>query len=303
MNETSVASSAPGSSLLPDGTGVITTIHLVLIVLIALAAVAIIVFGARRKRARKQAEIQVERNAEQAGIEPAAPEPVEGEEASVTPPPPPPPRSPAVAQVQTQSQASPRPVAIEPMPVVAPPADPLPAVPAPADPIPSDARTAGSLPIEPRPVDSPPVGSLPADPLPVDPLPVDPLPADPLPADPTSLSDEPIPAAAPLDASPATLAGDWPGPDLVKRDTATSVSGDAPVTTLKGLGPKVATRLAELGVTTVGQIAALTDAQAEALDAELGAFRGRMARDRWIEQARLLTAGDRAGFEAAFGRL
>ena len=40
MNETSAATSAPGSSLLPDGTGVITTIHLVLIVLIALAAVA-----------------------------------------------------------------------------------------------------------------------------------------------------------------------------------------------------------------------------------------------------------------------
>jgi predicted flap endonuclease-1-like 5' DNA nuclease len=264
MNETSAATSAPGSSLLPDGTGVITTIHLVLIVLIALAAVAVIVIGARRKRARRQAEIQVERNAEQAGIEPAAPAPVAGEQVSVTPPSPPPPPSPAVEQVQTQSQTSAQPVATEPMPVVTPPADRLPAV---------------------------------------DPLAVDPRPADPQPADHTSLSDEPIPAAAPLDASPATLAGDLPGPDLVKRDAATPVSADAPVTTLKGLGPKVAARLSELGVTTVGQIAALTDAEAEALDAELGAFRGRMSRDRWIEQARLLSAGDRAGFEAAFGRL
>ncbi|MBM6577961.1 hypothetical protein KCP91_16375 [Microvirga sp. SRT01] len=260
MNETSAATSAPGSSLLPDGTGVITTIHLVLIVLIALAAVAVIVIGARRKRARRRAEIQVERNAEQAGIEPAAPAPVAGQEVSVTPPPP----SPAVEQVQTQSQTSAQPFATEPMPVVTPPADRLPAV---------------------------------------DPLAVDPRPADPQPADHTSLSDEPIPAAAPLDASPATLAGDLPGPDLVKRDAATPVSADAPVTTLKGLGPKVAARLSELGVTTVGQIAALTDAEAEALDAELGAFRGRMSRDRWIEQARLLSAGDRAGFEAAFGRL
>jgi predicted flap endonuclease-1-like 5' DNA nuclease len=269
MNETSAATSAPGSSLLPDGTGVITTIHLVLIVLIALAAVAVIVIGARRKRARRQAEIQVERNAEQAGIEPAAPAPVAGEEVSVTPPPPPPPPSPAVEQVQTQSQTSAQPVATEPMPVVTPPADRLPA----------------------------------ADPLAVDSRPVDPQPVGPRPAKPTSLSDEPIPAAAPLDASPATLAGDLPGPDLVKRDAATPVSADAPVTTLKGLGPKVAARLSELGVTTVGQIAALTDAEAEALDAELGAFRGRMSRDRWIEQARLLSAGDRAGFEAAFGRL
>ncbi len=264
MNETSAATSAPGSSLLPDGTGVITTIHLVLIVLIALAAVAVIVIGARRKRARRQAEIQVERNAEQAGIEPVAPAPVAGEQVSVTPPPPSPPPSPAVEQVQTQSQTSAQPVATEPMPVVTPPADRLPA---------ADSR------------------------------PVDPRPADPQPADHTSLSDEPIPAAAPLDASPATLAGDLPGPDLVKRDAATPVSADAPVTTLKGLGPKVAARLSELGVTTVGQIAALTDAEAEALDAELGAFRGRMSRDRWIEQARLLSAGDRTGFEAAFGRL
>ena len=58
MNETSAATSAPGSSLLPDGTAVITTIHLVLIVLIALAAVAVIVVGARRKRARRQAEMR-----------------------------------------------------------------------------------------------------------------------------------------------------------------------------------------------------------------------------------------------------
>ena len=28
-----------------------------------------------------------------------------------------------------------------------------------------------------------------------------------------------------------------------------------------------------------------------------------MMRDRWIEQAKLLSAGDRAGYEAAFGKL
>jgi len=86
---------------------------------------------------------------------------------------------------------------------------------------------------------------------------------------------------------------------------APPAAGDAaePVTLLKGLGPKVAARLAELGITTVGQIAALSPAEAEALDADLGNFRGRMARDRWIEQAQLLAAGDRAGFEARFGKL
>ena len=56
-------------------------------------------------------------------------------------------------------------------------------------------------------------------------------------------------------------------------------------------------------MTTVGQLAALDQAEAEALDARLGPFTGRMNRDRWLEQARFLAAGDRAGFEAVFGKL
>ena len=80
-------------------------------------------------------------------------------------------------------------------------------------------------------------------------------------------------------------------------------AADGPVTQLKGLGPKLAAALADHGITTVGQMAALTDDDAAALDAKLGPFEGRMARDRWQEQARFLAAGDRAGFEAVFGRL
>jgi predicted flap endonuclease-1-like 5' DNA nuclease len=72
---------------------------------------------------------------------------------------------------------------------------------------------------------------------------------------------------------------------------------------LTGLGPKVAARLAELGITDARQLAALNGADAQRLDGELGSFSGRMARDRWIEQARLLTAGDKAGYETVFGKL
>jgi predicted flap endonuclease-1-like 5' DNA nuclease len=72
---------------------------------------------------------------------------------------------------------------------------------------------------------------------------------------------------------------------------------------LKGLGPRAAARLAELGVTRLSQLAQLDEDAAERLDAELGPFRGRLTRDRWVEQARFLAAGDRAGFEAVFGKL
>ncbi len=72
---------------------------------------------------------------------------------------------------------------------------------------------------------------------------------------------------------------------------------------IKGLGPKAAARLNELGITRYDQLAALSDAEADALDAQMGTFRGRMARDRWIEQAGHLAVGDRDRFEAKFGRI
>ena len=110
------------------------------------------------------------------------------------------------------------------------------------------------------------------------------------------LADEPIPASSALDAGPAIEAASAP---VTNRDDPAA----APLSTLKGLGPKLQTRLAELGITNVGQVAALTDDEATRLDAQLGPFSGRMSRDRWIEQARFLAVGDRAGFEEVFGRL
>ncbi|MFA6123070.1 MAG: helix-hairpin-helix domain-containing protein [Sphingomonas sp.] len=92
-----------------------------------------------------------------------------------------------------------------------------------------------------------------------------------------------------------------PAPAPVAAPEALPVAND--LTTIKGLGPKLATTLGEHGITSVAQIAALTPQAAAELDAKLGAFKGRMERDRWIEQAKLLSAGDRAAYEAAFGKL
>lgn len=222
MNETTA--SAPGASLIPDGVATITTMHFVFMAIVAAFAIAVILVGIRRKRIRKHAERTVERNAEEAGVPMAEPDPAPVEEA-------PPPAAPT----------------------------PSPAAPSPA----------------PAPVTQ-------AD---------EPLPERPL-------ADEPVAAAAPMDATPASIAADAPTPP-----PPAATPEEQPIALLKGLGPKIQQRLGELGVTTVGQIAALDDAQAAALDAQLGPFAGRMQRDRWREQARLLAAGDRAGFEAAFGRL
>ena len=72
---------------------------------------------------------------------------------------------------------------------------------------------------------------------------------------------------------------------------------------LKGVGPKLAEMLNQRGITTFAQIAKLSPGQVEALDESLGAFRGRLARDRVIEQADYLARGDIEGYQAKFGSL
>ena len=75
------------------------------------------------------------------------------------------------------------------------------------------------------------------------------------------------------------------------------------LTLIKGLGPKLVTLLAGLGVTRFDQIAGWTDADLAAIDAQLGTFAGRPARDNWVDQAAYLARGDKAGFEDKYGAL
>jgi predicted flap endonuclease-1-like 5' DNA nuclease len=72
---------------------------------------------------------------------------------------------------------------------------------------------------------------------------------------------------------------------------------------LKGVGPKLATQLNENGITRFDQLARLGENEVTMLDDRMGAFRGRIARDRLVEQACYLAEGDTDGFEAKFGRL
>ena len=105
----------------------------------------------------------------------------------------------------------------------------------------------------------------------------------------------PAPAAAPVDA-PASPA---PAPPSAP---ATPIAGTDDLTRIKGLGPKIAALLGELGVTSFAQIAEWTDTDVERIDAQLGRFQGRITRDQWVAQAKLLAAGDEAAFAAKFGR-
>jgi len=96
-------------------------------------------------------------------------------------------------------------------------------------------------------------------------------------------------ATAELAAEPATVAEPAGPPD--------------PLTRMKGLGPKAEALLNSLGITRYDQIAAWSDADVARIDGRMGAFKGRIARDRWVEQAKLLAANDVKGFEAVFGKL
>lgn len=72
---------------------------------------------------------------------------------------------------------------------------------------------------------------------------------------------------------------------------------------LKGVGPKLAAQLNANGITRYDQLASLSEREVELLDERMGAFRGRIARDRLVEQACYLERGDKDGFEATFGKL
>ncbi len=55
-------------------------------------------------------------------------------------------------------------------------------------------------------------------------------------------------------------------------------------------------------MTTFAQIAAWSDADVERIDAQLGRFKGRITRDQWIDQAKLLSAGDETAFTDKYGK-
>ncbi|MEZ5681829.1 MAG: hypothetical protein R3E14_11135 [Erythrobacter sp.] len=101
-----------------------------------------------------------------------------------------------------------------------------------------------------------------------------------------------------IDSAPAATLDTAP-----KVAVPSAVSGGDDLTRIKGLGPKLAATLQEMGVASFAQIAGWDDAEIERVDAQLGRFQGRIRRDDWVGQARLLAEGNDAGFAEKYGRL
>jgi predicted flap endonuclease-1-like 5' DNA nuclease len=82
-----------------------------------------------------------------------------------------------------------------------------------------------------------------------------------------------------------------------------AAEGTDDLTRIKGVGPKLAALLNSLGIETFQQVAEWSEADIDRIDSQLGRFEGRIRRDSWVEQAKLLSAGEDAAFEAKFGKL
>ena len=107
---------------------------------------------------------------------------------------------------------------------------------------------------------------------------------------------EPLPLVTPVAAAaagPEALAGTGPIVDA-------AVPG---IRQLKGVGDKFAAALEAIGLGSIDAVARLTPDEAAAADTKLGAFDGRIARDRLVEQATLLDEGRTTEYATRFGTL
>ncbi len=90
-------------------------------------------------------------------------------------------------------------------------------------------------------------------------------------------------AAAPAKAKPAAKKA---APKKTEKDDLKKISG---------VGPKLEEKLNALGITTYSEIAKFTKKRIEEVDTELN-FKGRIERDDWKAQAKILAAGGETEF-------
>ncbi|WP_343502545.1 endonuclease [Alloyangia pacifica] len=113
----------------------------------------------------------------------------------------------------------------------------------------------------------------------------------PEPAPAAEKAEETTPAAAPAAVADENEGGSQP----VALAQPRSGSADN-LKEIKGVGPKLESLLHELGIYHFDQIAGWSSAEVAWMDENLKGFRGRVSRDDWIGQARILAAGGETEF-------
>ena len=105
-----------------------------------------------------------------------------------------------------------------------------------------------------------------------------------------------------ISAATRDVAGQFLGVDA--RPSVPAAGGPPDnLQTMKGVGPKLAAQLNACGISRFDQLAGLSPNEVALVDERMGPFKGRIQRDRLVEQADYLARGDTDGFEATFGRL
>jgi NADH-quinone oxidoreductase subunit E len=110
------------------------------------------------------------------------------------------------------------------------------------------------------------------------------------PAPTQTAAPEPAPAPAPA-AAPASGEGTRPAALDGPRE-----GGADDLKRIKGIGPKLETLCNSLGFYHFDQIASWTEDEVAWVDQNLEGFKGRVTRDDWVAQAKLLAAGGETEF-------
>jgi len=103
----------------------------------------------------------------------------------------------------------------------------------------------------------------------------------------------PAPAPAPAAEGPGTRPAALEGPRAGGADDLKKI---------KGIGPKMEKMCNALGFYHYDQIANWTPAEVAWVDDNLEGFKGRVTRDEWVSQAKLLAAGEETEFSRKVGK-
>ncbi|MGR3486097.1 MAG: hypothetical protein ACU0BF_12180 [Paracoccaceae bacterium] len=127
------------------------------------------------------------------------------------------------------------------------------------------------------------------------PAPVVEVEAEPMPAAKPATPPEPAPAVDAMPAEPVAQA---------KPQTLTAARDGLPddLKMIKGVGPKLEAMLHRLGFYHFDQVASWTDEEVAWVDQNLEGFKGRVSRDNWVSQARVLADGGSTDFSTRVGK-